>query len=51
MTQEAKAKVHAEIDQRMAELEATGLSRVEILHEDAHYGVKLRDDPFFQLIK
>jgi DNA-binding protein H-NS len=51
MTQEAKARVHAEIDQRMQELEATGLSSVEILHEEAHHGIKLKDDPFFQLIK
>lgn len=33
MTEEAKEKVHLEIDERMQELEDTGLTRNEILFE------------------
>ena len=44
-------KVHEEIDVRMQELEDTGLSRNEILLDDPVSGVKLYDDPFFQLLK
>ena len=46
MSEEAKEKVHIEIDARMAELEATGLTKEEILHEKSG-GVPLGDDPFF----
>ena len=35
----------------MQELEDTGLTRNEILFDDANTGIPLRDDPFFQLIK
>ena len=35
----------------MQELEDTGLTRNEILFDDANEGVILRDDPFYQLIK
>lgn len=47
-----KKKVHDEIDRRMQDLEDTGLSRVELLHDSmARKGVQLKDDPFFQLVK
>jgi hypothetical protein len=39
MSQEDRNIVHVEIDRRMEELEATGLSRVEILLEEAGKGV------------
>jgi hypothetical protein len=32
-------------------LEDTGLSRNEILYDEAGKGIQLKDDPFFQLIK
>jgi hypothetical protein len=51
MSQEDRNIVHTEIDRRMSELEATGLSRVEILLEEAGKGVQLKDDPFWQLIR
>lgn len=35
----------------MQELEDTGLTRNEILFDDANMGIPLKDDPFFQLIK
>lgn len=35
----------------MQELEDTGLTRNEILFNDANQGIPLRDDPFYQLIK
>ena len=50
MSEEAKEKVHQELDLRMQEVEDTGLTRSEILHEQ-QTGVKLVDDPFFQFIK
>jgi len=50
MSEEAKEKVHQELDLRMQEVEDTGLTRSEILHEK-QTGVKLADDPFFQFIK
>jgi ribosomal protein S18 len=50
MSAEAKEQVHLEIDQRMQELEDTGLTRQEILFERQE-GIKLMDDPFFQYIK
>lgn len=50
MSEDAKEKVHQEIDQRMQEIEDTGLSRDEILHEK-YGGVKLADDSFYQFIK
>jgi len=50
MTEAAKEKVHYEIDERMQELEDSGLSRNEILFENQS-GMKLADDPFFQYLK
>ena len=50
MSKEAKAKVHAEVDIRMQELEDTGLTRNEILFEQQE-GLRLADDPFFQFLK
>ena len=50
MTEEAKDKVHQEIEVRMQELEDTGLTRTEILFEE-QTGMQLADDPFFQFIK
>ena len=44
-------EIHLEIDDRMQELEDTGLTRNEILFDDALEGIALRDDPFYQLIK
>ena len=35
----------------MEELEASGLTRNEILYDDPNAGIPLKDDPFFQLIK
>lgn len=50
MSQAAKDLVHSEIDQRMQELEDTGLTRSEILFEQQE-GMRLADDPFFQYLK
>eukprot|EP00357_Protocruzia_adherens_P001811 CAMPEP_0114981838 /NCGR_PEP_ID=MMETSP0216-20121206/5759_1 /TAXON_ID=223996 /ORGANISM="Protocruzia adherens, Strain Boccale" /LENGTH=553 /DNA_ID=CAMNT_0002343539 /DNA_START=119 /DNA_END=1780 /DNA_ORIENTATION=+ len=50
MSEKAKDKVHQQIDLRLLELETSGLSREEILYEDAK-GLPLRNDPFFQFIK
>ena len=44
-------EIHSEIDTRMQELEDTGLTRNEILFEDAGEGIQLRDDPFYQFVK
>ena len=41
------SEVHDEISERMEELQATGLTRNEILFDDANKGIPLRDDPFF----
>lgn len=51
LSKERIAAIHDEIDVRMQELEDTGLTRNEILFEDAGAGIPLRDDPFYQLIK
>lgn len=53
MSQEAKEKVHLELDRRMQEIEDTGLSRQEILHENTNPKgqLKLVDDPFYQFVK
>lgn len=42
--------VHAKIDQKMQELEDSGLTREEILY-DSQQGIPLADDPFFQFVK
>ena len=47
MSKETVDMIHEEIDERMQELEMTGLSRNEILFDDPGTGVKLFDDPFF----
>lgn len=47
MSQEDIDRVHFEIDERMQELEDTGLTRNEILFDEASTGVRLSDDPFF----
>ena len=47
MSQERIDWVHEEITDRLEELEASGLSRNEILFDDPHSGVPLKDDPFF----
>ncbi len=48
LTEEDKIKVHQELDQRLQELEDTGLTRIELLFDDqSGKGVKLKDDPFF----
>ena len=44
-------EIHEEVDERMQELQDTGLTRNEILFDDANEGIPLRDDPFYQLIK
>ena len=44
-------KIHLEIDERMAELTDSGLSRNEILFDTPNKGVPLKDDAFFQLIR
>lgn len=43
--------VHQEVDERLQELEETGLTRNEILFDEPSTGVRLADDPFFQLLK
>lgn len=50
MSQAAKDLVHAEIDQKMQDLEDTGLTRCELLFERQE-GLRLADDPFFQFLK
>jgi|LakMenEpi03Aug12_release.lakeMendotaPanAssembly.Ray.scaffolds.fasta_scaffold300994_1 hypothetical protein len=39
LTQDQKDLIHNQIDRMMEEIEATGLSRFEILHEQAGKGV------------
>ena len=51
LTKERVAQIHLEIDERLQELEESGLTRNEILFDDPNKGIPLRDDPFFQLIK
>ena len=51
LSPERIGQIHDEVDERMQELEDTGLTRNEILFDDAGVGIPLRDDPFFQLIK
>jgi len=51
MSAEEKEKVNFEIDERMQELEDTGLTRSEILYDKVHKGSKLADDAFYQYIK
>lgn len=47
LSSERLAQIHFEIDERMQELEDTGLSRNEILFDDPNTGIPLKDDPFF----
>jgi hypothetical protein len=51
MSRERIDEIHEEIDRRMTELSDSGLSRREILYEDAKMGVPLQDDAFFQLLR
>lgn len=51
LSAERVAQIHEDVDERLQELEETGLTRNEILFDDANKGIPLRDDPFFQLIK
>jgi hypothetical protein len=51
MSEEEKLKINIQIDQKMDELEATGLSREEILYDDGKRGVPLAIDPFFQFLR
>jgi len=47
ISSERLEQIHGEIDERMQELEDTGLSRNEILFDDPNVGIQLKDDPFF----
>ncbi len=47
MTKAQIDKIHDEIDLQLQELEDTGLTRNEILFDDANIGIPLKDDPFF----
>jgi hypothetical protein len=52
MTQQEKDKIHLIAEQKMQELESTGLSRQEIISDKrVKAGVKLAQDPFFQFFK
>ena len=52
MTQEEKDKIHFIAEQKMEELEKTGLSRQEIISDkQVRPGVPLAQDPFFQFFK
>lgn len=51
MDQAEKDKIHLEIDKHLQELEDTGLSRDELLHDGKIGGIPLARDPFFQFIK
>lgn len=50
MTAEEKDLIHREIDEKMQELEDTGLTRMEILFNEQK-GIPLADDPVFQYLK
>ena len=51
MNAEDKQKIHDEIDVKMEELENSGLSRNELLHDLANEGLPLTEDPVFQFLK
>lgn len=51
MSDDEKDKIHVLIDVKMQELEDSGLTREEILHNKIGEGVSLREDQFFQLLK
>jgi len=36
-----------EVDERLQELEDSGLTRMEILYDSSEGGIQLRDDAFF----
>ena len=50
LTAEEKDKIHKEIDDKMEELENSGLSRYEILNNEPK-GLPLKQDQFFQFLK
>lgn len=47
MSEEEKEEIHAMIDLKMNELEESGLTKDEILHNRVGEGFPLRDDQFF----
>jgi hypothetical protein len=51
MSKEDLEYVHSQLDRRMQELEDSGLTREEILHDRQGEGIPLADDPFFQFLK
>ncbi|EGR32490.1 hypothetical protein IMG5_081240 [Ichthyophthirius multifiliis] len=52
MDAEEKKKINILIDEKLDQLEATGLSREEILYDNPqHIGIPLSQDPFFQYLK
>jgi hypothetical protein len=50
-TAEERERVNLVVDRRLQELEDSGLSREELLFEEAERGLPLALDPFFQYIK
>lgn len=50
MSEQEKKVVHDEVDQKMQELEDTGLTRMEILYNEPK-GIPLSDDPVFQYLR
>lgn len=53
MDSKEKEQIHLEIESKMEELEATGLSKEELLYGKslAGKGVSLKEDPVFQFLK
>lgn len=50
MSREEKEKIHLEIDEKMSQLEQTGLSKEEVLYNRPE-GIPLANDHFFQYLK
>jgi len=51
MSQEERNVIHDLADQKFKEIEETGLTAEEILHDKVGEGLPLRDDPVFQFLK
>ena len=51
MSRDEKDAIHALIDVKMQELEVSGLTREEILHNWVGEGMTLWDDMFYQFLK
>lgn len=51
MSAEERGVVHDLADQKFKEIEETGLTAEEILHDKVGEGLPLRDDPVFQFLK